>query len=211
MEKELLVKGATSWYRDKLVSALGLLDEQAVDKGVAMIETAWRAGKQIIVFGNGGSAITALHYITDWNKMIPLATGRAFFGRTLLDNIGLLTAYSNDMCYEDVFSGQLSNILQEGDLVIAISGSGNSENVIRALNYAHLNHAVSLGLCGYDGGQVKKIVQHAIHVPINDMQVVEDVHAVFCHIVMQTLCGYFHKSLLKNHKYRMNEERCVVL
>ncbi len=186
------INGSAAKYLRKLQSTLNTLDPNMIDEATHVIATVWQAGKQIIVFGNGGSAITAQHYITDWNKMIPDATGRPFRGRTLLDNLGLITAYANDVCYEDIFVKQLKNILQPGDLVIAISGSGNSENVIRAVQYANEHKAVSLGLCGYNGGRLKQCVQHVVHVNINDMQISEDVHAMFCHIVMQTLCGYLN-------------------
>lgn len=184
------IKGSAGKYLKKLQSTLKTIDPDDIDQATYIIAKVWEAGKQIIVFGNGGSAITAQHYITDWNKMIPDATGRPFRGRTLLDNMGLITAYANDVSYADIFVEQLKNILQPGDLVIAISGSGNSENVIRAVQYANENNAVSLGLCGYDGGRLKQCAQYVVHANINDMQISEDVHAMFCHIVMQTLCGY---------------------
>jgi D-sedoheptulose 7-phosphate isomerase len=99
-------------------------------------------------------------------------------------------AYSNDFSFEDVFREQLKNILCEGDLVIAISGSGNSENIIRAVEYANDNNAVTLGLSGFDGGKLKKISQNSIWANVNDMQLVEDIHAIFGHFVMQKLCNY---------------------
>ena len=184
------INGSASKYLRKLQSTLNTLDPNVVDAAMNVIASVWQAGKQIIVFGNGGSAITAQHYITAWNKMIPDATGRPFRGRTLLENLGLITAYANDVSYEDIFLEQLKNILQSGDLVIAISGSGNSENVIWAVQYANEHKAITLGLCGYNGGRLKQCAQHTVHVNINDMQICEDVHAIFCHIVMQTLCGY---------------------
>jgi len=120
--------------------------------------------------------------------MIFLKTGKQFYGRTLVDNIGLITAYSNDISYQDVFSEQLKNILKVDDLVIAISGSGNSENVIRAIDYANDFGAQTIGLSGFDGGRLKKKAKHNLWVNSNDMQLVEDVHAMFGHILMQDLC-----------------------
>lgn len=176
-------------YTKKLSELLGQLDFAAIDSGVDLIEKAWRDGKQIIALGNGGSSLTALHYINDWNKSIYLSTGIAFRGRTLVDNVGLLMSYANDISFEDVFAEQLKNILQPGDLVIALSGSGNSENVIRAVNYANSHGATTLGLCGYRGGKLKEAAQHVIWVDVDDMQLAEDVHFFFGHIVMQRLCS----------------------
>ncbi len=181
--------GSASTYLTKLSSALEALDRDEIDAAVAVIAKAWIDGRQIITLGNGGSSMTALHFITDWNKSIFLRSGRPFRGRTLVDNVGLFMAYANDISFADLFAEQLKNILIPGDLVIAISGSGNSENVIRAVDYANLNGAVTLGLCGYSGGRLKDIAQHKVWAAVNDMQLCEDAHAIFGHIVMQKLCG----------------------
>jgi D-sedoheptulose 7-phosphate isomerase len=172
-----------------LSSCLNHLDRPQLDHGVEVIRRTWLAGRQIITLGNGGSAMTALHYITDWNKMIYLATGRPFRGRTLVDNVGLLSAYANDISFADIFVEQLKNVAGEGDLVIAISGSGNSENVIRAVRYANDCGCETLGLCGFTGGRLKEIAKHFIWANVCDMQLCEDTHAIFGHIVMKTLCA----------------------
>ena len=99
-------------------------------------------------------------------------------------------SYANDISLEDVFVEQLRNIMNPDDLVIAISGSGNSENVISAVDFANNNNAVTLGLCGYRVGKLKEIAKHAVWVDIDDMQIVEDLHFVFGHMVMQRLCAY---------------------
>jgi D-sedoheptulose 7-phosphate isomerase len=180
---------SASGYTKKLGELLSRLDFAAIDAGVDLIEKAWRDGKQIIALGNGGSSLTALHFINDWNKSIYLSSGIPFRGRTLVDNIGLVMSYANDVSFEDVFAEQLKNILQPGDLVVALSGSGNSENVIRAVKYANDHGATTLGLCGYRGGKLKETAQHVIWVDADDMQLSEDVHFFFGHIVMQRLCA----------------------
>jgi D-sedoheptulose 7-phosphate isomerase len=183
--------GTADYYFNRLHAVLkSRVDNAEIDQGIAIVEQAWREGRQIITLGNGGSSMTALHFITDWNKSIFMNTGIPFRGRTLVDNMGLLMAYGNDTSFQDVFIEQLKNILQPGDLVIAISGSGNSENVIRAVNYANANQAVTLGLCGYSGGKLRDLARHSIWARVDDMQLCEDVHAIFGHIVMQKLCGY---------------------
>lgn len=181
--------GMTSRYLHRLQHVLSALDRDAVDQGVAMIDAAWKEGAQIITLGNGGSAMTALHYITDWAKMAPAATGRPFYGRSLVDNMGMVMAYGNDMSFADIFAEQLKNVMRPGDLVVAVSGSGNSENVIRAVDHANAHGGRTLGLCGFGGGRLREKAHHAIWVKVDDMQLCEDAHAIFGHIVMQTLCG----------------------
>lgn len=183
------INGTSSAYLEKLTRQLNSTDTKEMDAAIGVIVDAWKAGRQIITLGNGGSSMTALHFVNDWNKSIFMSTGRSFRGRSLVDNMGLVMSYSNDLSFQDVFVEQLKNILEPGDLVIAISGSGNSENVIRAVDYANANGGVTLGLCGYSGGRLKEIAQHKVWVAINDMQICEDVHAIFGHIVMQALCG----------------------
>ncbi len=165
------------------------LDCVAFQAGVDLIRSKFDAGKKIITCGNGGSASTASHYITDWNKMINLATGRKFRGISLCDNIGAITAFANDLSYAEVFSGQLKALMDEGDLVIGISGSGNSPNVLKAFEYANTNGADTLAVVGYDGGKLLPMAKQHILVPSFDMQLCEDVHLMFGHMVMKTLCG----------------------
>ena len=179
----------TSDYIGRLQTVLADVDADAMDASVGEIREAWMRGAQIITLGNGGSAMTALHFVTDWAKMVFLRHDRPFRGRTLVDNIGLITAYSNDISYDDMFKEQLRNIMQPGDLVVAISGSGNSENVIRAVSYANQHGGRTVGLCGFSGGRLREVVHCPVWVNVHDMQLVEDVHAIFGHIVMQSLCG----------------------
>lgn len=163
-------------------------DVAEIDEAIKLIGTKFDGNNKIITCGNGGSASTASHYITDWNKMINIATGRKFRGLSLCDNIGLITAFGNDLSYDDVFSGQLAAILDPGDLVIAVSGSGNSPNVLRAVEYANANGADTLAVVGYDGGKLMPLCTKAFHVPSFDMQLCEDVHLMFGHMVMKTFC-----------------------
>ena len=182
-------KGHSTAYFARLTKSLESLDHTEIDNAIALIADAWSNDKQIITFGNGGSSLTSLHFITDWNKSVFMAAGRPFRGRCLVDNIGLVMAYGNDISFQDIFVEQLKNVLVPGDLVLAISGSGNSENVIRAVEYANNNGAITLGLCGYSGGKLKETAQHSVWANVNDMQLCEDVHSIFGHIVMQSLCG----------------------
>jgi D-sedoheptulose 7-phosphate isomerase len=182
------LSGMSEVYLDKLGLALAALNRQELDEGVRMVRDAWERGAQVFTLGNGGSSMTALHYITDWNKMVYLNHGKQFRGRSLVDNMGLVMAYGNDTSFADIFIEQLKNLMAPGDLVIAISGSGNSENVIRAVDYANKNGGVTLGLAGFSGGKLKGMAQHCVWVAADDMQLCEDAHAIFGHIVMQSLC-----------------------
>jgi D-sedoheptulose 7-phosphate isomerase len=165
------------------------LDQAAIQGGIQMVVDAFQSGRKIITCGNGGSAHNASHYITDWAKMTNLATGKPFRGLSLCDNVGLLTAFGNDVAFEDVFRGQLRMLLDPGDLLVAVSGSGNSPNVLRAAEYANSMGARTLAVVGYDGGQLMRIAQHSVWVPSFDMQLCEDVHLMFGHMVMKALCG----------------------
>lgn len=165
------------------------LDIEIFQKGIEMINSAFECGKKIITCGNGGSASTASHYITDWNKMVNLATGKKFRGVSLCDNVGLITAYGNDLSYADVFSGQIDALMDEGDLLVAVSGSGNSLNVLKAIESAHRAGGHVLGVVGYDGGKMMPMCDHSVWIPSFDMQMCEDVHLMFGHMVMKTLCN----------------------
>ena len=189
MKNKLNFSGESIKYLNKLQQAIDSIDKKEFDNAISIVYQAWQNDKQIITLGNGGSSLTALHFITDWNKSIYLSSKKNFRGRSLVDNIGLNMAYGNDISFNDIFSEQLKNVMQEGDLVIAISGSGNSENVIRAVNYANENGAVTLGLSGFNGGKLKEIVNHSIWINVQDMQITEDLHSIFGHILMQTLCS----------------------
>jgi len=176
-------------YLSRLQNTINRLDKAAFDSAIDLIRSAWLAGRQIIVFGNGGSALTAQHYVTDWNKSIYLKTGKPFRGMCLAENMGLVSAFANDMSYQDIFVAQLEPMMNRDDLVIGISGSGNSENVLRAIRHANDHGGITLGICGYDGGKLRQVARHAICADVNDMQLSEDIHLIFGHITMQTLCG----------------------
>lgn len=166
------------------------LNMDAFQKGIDMVKAAFERGNKIITCGNGGSASTASHYITDWNKMVNLATGKKFRGLSLCDNVGLITAYGNDLAYEDVFAGQIDALMDDGDLLVAVSGSGNSPNVIKAIEAARRSGGKVLGVVGYDGGKMMPLCDHSVWVQSFDMQLCEDVHLMFGHMVMKELCKY---------------------
>jgi D-sedoheptulose 7-phosphate isomerase len=163
-------------------------DVSGFEAGVELVRRKFEEGRKVVTCGNGGSAYTASHYITDWTKMGNLSTGKKHHGVSLCDNIGLVTAFANDVSYDEVFAGQLRCMLDPGDLVVAVSGSGNSPNVLRAVEYANSIGADTLAVVGYDGGRLKALAKSAVWVHSFDMQLCEDVHLMFGHMVMKTLC-----------------------
>lgn len=165
------------------------IEINSIISAIELIKVKFKSENKIITCGNGGSAYTASHYITDWNKMINIATGNKFCGISLCDNIGLVTAFGNDLSYDEIFSGQLKSIMRPDDLLIVVSGSGNSPNVLNAIKYANSINAETLAVVGYDGGRALKLAKHSVHVPSFDMQLCEDIHLMFGHLVMKELCG----------------------
>jgi D-sedoheptulose 7-phosphate isomerase len=166
------------------------VDHNEISKAIKAIESAWISGNKIIGFGNGGSALNVQHFMNDWVKSIYMSKNIPFNGLSLVDNVGLLTAYSNDCSYEEIFLMQLKPILSDGDIVIAVSGSGNSPNVIRAVEFAKENNNIVISLTGFDGGSLFKLSDIKVHLPVNDMQMTEDFHLQFGHLVMKSLCHW---------------------
>jgi D-sedoheptulose 7-phosphate isomerase len=183
-------------YIEEHNKVLSKLDIDSLKDAIDLVVDAFHRGAKIITCGNGGSASTASHYITDWAKMAHLATGEKFRGFSLVDNIGLVTAYGNDLSYDDVFSGQCAALLDKGDLLVVVSGSGNSRNIVNAVNEANKIGADTLAILGYDGGAVLKVAKKTFLVPSFDMQVCEDIHLMFGHMVMKTLCNSSIRGVL---------------
>ena len=162
-------------YFEREKATLDAISKDDLNSLMNLLMDAKDAGKTIFIMGNGGSAATASHYVCDFNKGISFGKENMFKFICLNDNIPTMMAYANDLSYADVFVGPLKNFMQEGDIVIGISGSGNSENVVRAIQYANKNGGVTVGLTGYSGG---------------DMQITEDLHMVLDHCMMKILCNY---------------------
>ena len=155
----------------------------AIGRVVEIILDAYSNGAHVYVVGNGGSATNATHFACDLSKAT-IVEGRARLRVTsLTDNVALLTAWANDTSYERVFSEQLANLLNPGDVVIAISASGNSPNVVSAIRAARLLGAATVGLVGFSGGRALELVDAAVHVPSQDYGVVEDCHSVLEHAI----------------------------
>lgn len=148
-------------------------------------QKTFHRNSSIDIFGNGGSGASARHIAGDFLKSLNMGQDKKL--RILFnDNAPALGAISKDLCYEDVFALQLQALFQPKDLVIGLSGSGNSENVIRAIQYANENKAISMACVGIEGGKVKNLAQHCIHVPVQDMEISEDIHMMIFHMIKKS-------------------------
>jgi D-sedoheptulose 7-phosphate isomerase len=176
-------------YCQELKQALDLIPADAAERFLQLLEAAYLEERQVFLMGNGGSGASASHAAADLNKGVSYGREKRFRVISLNDNLATLTAYANDVSYVDVFVEQLKNFLRPGDLVIALSGSGNSANVVKAIEYANQHGATTVGLTGFTGGKLAQIAQVPLHVPVHDMQKVEDIHMMLFHVAMQVLCA----------------------
>jgi len=163
------------------------LDVDAINEAMNVLEDARVAGATVYICGNGGSASTASHFVCDFNKGVSEKLEQKYNFVCLSDNMATMMAYANDMSYDDIFELPLHGRIKEGDVLIAISGSGNSENVVRAAKYAKSQGNKVIGITGYSGGKVKELADVSLHTPIDNMQIVEDVHMMFDHLMMYIL------------------------
>ena len=159
------------------------MPEEAIAATVSLLYETWSQQKQLFIFGNGGSASTASHMANDLSKATIVAGKRRMRVMALTDNIALITAWANDNSFEDVFKEQLENLLDSGDLVIAISASGDSPNIIRAIEFANSRGAVTVGWTGLLGGRLKDTAHFCVHAPTDDVGLIESAHLVLDHLV----------------------------
>jgi D-sedoheptulose 7-phosphate isomerase len=170
-------------YKAELLRTIDKIDLERVQQAIGWFEEARSEGKHIFVCGNGGSASTASHFACDMVKGASYNQPTRFRIMALTDSLPTLTAYSNDVSYECVFAEQLKNFAQPGDLLMAISGSGNSPNVLRAVEYAKSIGCRTIGLTGRDGGKLGAAVDLNVQVPVPHMGRIEDAHMIICHMI----------------------------
>jgi len=185
-------------YFSRLSDTLNKLDIQVIEQFVEALLNARDNESTIFIFGNGGSAATASHVTGDFLKGISFQLDRRFRVMCLNDNTSGITAISNDLGYEEIFVEQLRAFLKKDDLVIGISGSGNSLNVVKAMEYAGKQGAKTVAMCGYKGGRIKELADLVIHVPVHDMEITEDIHIIIFHAIKQVL-----NKKLKGDNYSM--------
>ena len=158
-----------------------------MDRLASILAKARKNKNIVFLAGNGGSASTASHIAQDLAKCTIAEGMPRFRAISLADNIPGMLAWANDSSYEDIFVEQLKNLMEPGDIVIGISGSGNSKNVIKAIEYANENGGITIGISGHDGGKLMKSARENIHVPSFNMQRIEDVHLLVLHLLMSLL------------------------
>ncbi len=171
-------------YIRRECEVLNQLDVGSISDAMNLLEDCLENERNVYIFGNGGSASTASHFQNDFNKGISEHLDRKFRFCCLNDNVPTVMAVANDIGYEEIFRFQLRGKLKPQDVIVAISGSGNSMNVINAVMYAKETGCKIIGLTGYDGGKLKGLSDISLHVPVNSMQITEDIHMVFDHLMM---------------------------
>ena len=171
-------------YLGRLDTTLKSINLKEVEKLGELLTSARNEGRQVFLCGNGGSAALASHLAVDLGKGCSRNRDKRFRVISLTDNVPWMTALSNDISYDDVFSEQLKNYAVKGDLFIAISGSGNSKNVLKALEYANQIGCVTAGISGFAGGKLKGMVQHHVHIKADHMGLIEDGQMVVGHILV---------------------------
>jgi len=176
-------------YFSRLKSTIDAISIESLSNLMNLLEKSRDEGRFVYIMGNGGSAATASHFVCDFNKGLLSEDRKSYRFVCLNDNLPTMMAWANDISYEEIFVGQLKNFLNEGDIVIGISGSGNSMNIIKAIDYANENGGITVGLTGYDGGKLLKKAKYNVHVPVDDMQITEDLHMVLDHCMMKVLCN----------------------
>lgn len=174
-------------YVHNLANTLNNLEAEMLSRAVDALWQAYQMDKQVFIFGNGGSASTASHMACDVGKGVVRPGKKRFRIQSLCDNVATMTAWANDVSYESVFKDQLENLLNEQDVVIAISASGNSPNVIKAVEFAKQQKAIVVGMTGFGGGRLKDLSDISIHFSVSDYGQVEDLHLMCEHIITECI------------------------
>ena len=179
--------GLVTQYIEQVRITLSELPVEKIERMIEILQGARAEKRRVYIFGNGGSAATASHFTCDLNKGATCSGQPRFRAIALTDNLPVITAWANDASYEDIFAEQLENHIEAGDVVIGISGSGNSMNVVNALKLANSRGATTLALTGFDGGKVKDIAQICLAVRNNSVEQVEDIHLLLEHLITTCL------------------------
>jgi D-sedoheptulose 7-phosphate isomerase len=181
-------------YLSRLAETLARVRREEISAVIEVLFDAWKHGKRIYVFGNGGSAATASHIVNDLCKLTIVEGCPRVKAIGLNDNVPLMTAWSNDTNYENIFSEQLRNLVEPGDVILAISTSGHSPSILRALEVGREHHATCMGLTGDTGGKLKDLVDYCIFVPDSHMGRQEDAHMILDHIIANALKQKIHEE-----------------
>ena len=199
-------KKAIKEYYEREIEVINNLNLDELNEAMNAIYKTYKKGGTIYVCGNGGSSSTASHMQSDFNKAIGEKNDLKFNFYCLNDNVPTMMAVANDIGYEEIFRFPLLNKITKKDLLIGISGSGNSKNVLNAAKYAHEAGAKVLGLTGYSGGKLKAMADYNMHVNENDMQIAEDIHMTFDHMMMKIFYNFLvYNNITSNN---INDIQC---
>lgn len=174
-------------YINELQNTLNNLPLAQIEEAIRLLMEARTSRRQVFIMGNGGSASTASHFVCDLAKNTRAPHLPNFRVIGLTDNMAIFSALANDEGYENVFAQQLASFVEPGDIVIGISASGNSANVLNAIELGNLRGATTIGLTGFDGGRLRSMVSLAIHVPSNCIEHVEDIHLMVEHLICKAI------------------------
>ena len=192
-------------YLDLEAKVLGELNVDEINETMNALLDCYDRGGTVYTFGNGGSAASASHMVCDFNKGVCYDLDKKFRFVCLNDNVPIMLAIANDDSYDNVFLNQLKGRLSKNDVVIAISGSGNSGNIVNAVSYAKEIGAKIIGVTGYSGGKLFKLADYHLHAPIDDMQIAEDIQMVFNHLMMKILWQYLQEKNGKEAVYKIHQ------
>jgi D-sedoheptulose 7-phosphate isomerase len=183
-------------YLDRVCDEIRRIDPAQVEALSGLVERAYRDGRFVFIIGNGGSGANASHLCEDLAKctLRDLEGQRRLRVLSLTDNTPWVTAVANDLAYDRVFLEQLRNLASPGDLLLAISGSGNSPNILKAVEWANANGLTTVGITGFGGGKLRTLAGHGLHCPVDDMGMAESLHLVVFHWIIDDLFRRFSEA-----------------
>jgi D-sedoheptulose 7-phosphate isomerase len=174
-------------YSSRLQYVLSNADWTGVSSLAESMEECWKAGRQVFFCGNGGSAGNAVHMANDFVYGVAKKTGGGIKATSLSSNQAVMTCFANDLGYDTIYSEQIAVFAQQGDILIALSGSGNSPNIVKGIEQAKLMGVKTYAILGFNGGRCKEVADVSIHFPVDDMQIAEDMQLIVGHMLMQWL------------------------
>lgn len=174
-------------YFGELQAVISKMPDDEIERVISLLYRVWKNRRFVFILGNGGSAATASHLVNDLSKVTIVSGMPRLKALALTDNIPLVTAWANDTSYENIFREQLENLLETGDLVLAISASGNSPNIISAVEMGRERGVTTVGWTGRSGGRLKELAEYCVHSPTDDVGMIESTHMILTHLVAQEL------------------------
>ena len=186
-------------YLDRVREEISRLSHGEIETFADLVYERYQSGRFVFIIGNGGSGANASHLCEDLGKSTvkDFESQKRLKVMSLTDNTPYILAWANDTSYDRVFVEQLKNFAGEGDLLVAISGSGNSPNILRAVEWANAHGMTTIGVTGFSGGRLKEIAHHGLHCPIDDMGIVESLHLVAFHYILDDVYGRINEGKQK--------------